>query len=101
MMISGVVPETGGRRKDKLLPKFMSVGIVVDHVTNTTLNWKMRRRRIKSKFLHFFGVRFHVSGRQSIKRVHCHTGCRLVFYTDIRFVKKFTRPDFQAENFTH
>ena len=51
MMISGVVPETGGRRKDKLLPKFMSVGIVVDHVTNTTLNWKMRRRRINRQLI--------------------------------------------------
>ena len=58
MMISGVVPETGGKRKDKLLPKFMSVGIVVDHVTNTTLNWQMRRRRIKSKILHLLGVAF-------------------------------------------
>ena len=66
MMISGVVPETGGKRKDKLLPKFMSVGIVVDHVTNTTLNWKMRRRRINSKFLQFFGVRCYMSDRQSI-----------------------------------
>ena len=51
MMILGVVPETGGRRKDKLLPKFMSVGIVVDHVTNTTLNWKMRRRRINRQLI--------------------------------------------------
>ena len=47
----GVVPETGGKRKDKLLPKFMSVGIVVDHVTNTTLNWQMRRRRINRQLI--------------------------------------------------
>ena len=31
----------------------------------------------------------------------CHSGAGHMTLTDLRFVKKFTHPDFRAKNFTH